>query len=288
MKQLWMITILLLLCSGCGYTNRLQSQSQSKPAPTSSQVKLNAVSGAVPLNHAGTPDLSSGKEKDLRAPHALSLADLHHKYRSFFIFNGPSDKRQVALSFDDAPDANFTPQILNVLKHYGVKATFFIVGNRAEAHPDIVKRIVQEGHAIGNHSYNHPNLPKVTDNEFHFQVQHTSQIIQNITGYSPKLFRPPYGNVNGNQIEWLASQNYTIVNWNVDSLDWKSLNAEQVYSNVMGHTMPGSIVLQHGAGGTGEDLTGTVGALPKIIEKLQADGVKLVTIPELISVPVSK
>jgi peptidoglycan/xylan/chitin deacetylase (PgdA/CDA1 family) len=285
MKRLWILVILLLLCSGCGNTNRFQSQ--SKPTPPA-KIKLQATNTASPLPNKGTPDLANGKEKNMRTPHALTLADLHQKYHTFFIFNGPADKRQVALSFDDAPDVNFTPKILDVLKKYGVKATFFIIGNRAEAHPDLVNRIIQEGHAVGNHSYTHPNLPKITVDEFHNQVLRTEQIIKGIAGYSPKLFRPPYGNVNADQIEWLVSQGFTITNWNVDSLDWKGLNADQVYSNVMGHAMPGSIVLQHGAGGTGEDLTGTVKALPRMIEKFQADGIKLVTIPQLLSVPAAK
>jgi peptidoglycan/xylan/chitin deacetylase (PgdA/CDA1 family) len=201
------------------------------------------------------------------------------------LLSGSPSKREVALSFDDAPDDKFTPQVLDVLKREGVKATFFLVGNRAEAHPEIVRRMVNEGHVVGNHSYNHANLPKLSDADFRDQVIKTDNIIRSISGYVPKFIRPPYGNISEAQIQWLASQHKTIVNWNVDSLDWKGLNAEQVKTNILAQVHPGSIILQHGAGGTGEDLSGTVQALPGIIKKLRNDGVKLVTISELLDLP---
>ncbi|MBP1989115.1 polysaccharide deacetylase family protein [Paenibacillus eucommiae] len=281
MKKLWMLSLLLLLCSGCSGTNRFQPSIKPSPIITSNIRQQAAdTTSPVPTNH--TPDLASGKELDVRTPNALTLTDLRQKYRTYFIFNGPADKRQVALSFDDGPDDIYTPKILDVLNKYGVKATFFLIGNRAEAYPELVKRIAKEGHVIANHSYNHPNLPKITDAEFQDQVLRTVNILHQLVGYVPKLFRPPYGNINSEQIEWMASQQLFVVNWNVDSLDWKNLNADQVYANIMGDVQPGSIILQHSAGGTGEDLSGTVEALPRIIEKLQADGVKLVTIPELL------
>ena len=267
----------LSLVSGCAANNGPQTQNMQQ---------YGVPDQTTPRALTATPDLADGPEKDVREPHPMSLADLRSKYRSTFLLNGPAHKREVALTFDDAPDDNFTVKVLDMLKQEGVKATFFVVGNRIEAHPDIVKRMVDEGHAIGNHSYNHANLPKLTDEQFRWQVTRTDELIRNITGYVPVLFRPPYGNVSEEQIKWLASQRKKIVNWDVDSLDWKNLNADQVAANVLGHIHPGAIVLQHAAGGKGEDLTGTVNALPKIIRKLKADGVKLVTVPELLGLPV--
>lgn len=236
-------------------------------------------------SQSSTPDLADGSEQQIREPHPLSLADLRSKYPTTFLLDGPAAKREIALTFDDAPDDHFTPQILDVLKQEGVKATFFVVGNRVEAHPDIVQRIVQEGHILGNHSYSHANLPKLSDAEFREEITKTDELIRKFAGYTPTLVRPPYGNVSEAQIQWLASQHKKIIYWNVDSLDWKNLDAEQVRTNVLAHVHPGSIILQHAAGGTGEDLTGTVQALPAIIHKLREDGVKLVTIPELLSLP---
>src|SRR5690606_30613850 len=141
-----------------------------------------------------------------REPHPLTLSDLHRKYPSTFIFSGSPDKREVALSFDDAPDEVYTEQVLDVLKKYNVKATFFIVGNRAEAHPELVKRMVREGYGIGNHSYNHANLPKLSDANFRSQIIRTQQILKDLAGYAPQFVRPPYGNISEEQIKWLHSQ----------------------------------------------------------------------------------
>ncbi|NHN30612.1 polysaccharide deacetylase family protein [Paenibacillus sp. S3N08] len=288
-------SILLWTTGACGYKPPQQAgpspQSQQQPTTldgNSTSYESLSEGGppkALPSTPATspkpTPKLQEGKENQERENVPLTLADLHQKYRSTFLFNGPSDVRQAALTFDDVPDTVYTNQILDVLKQYGVKATFFVVGNRAEAHPEVVTRIMKEGHAIGNHSYSHPNLAKTDDDKFRDEVLRTEQILAGITGYTHKLFRPPYGNVTEPQILWLASQNYHIINWNVDSLDWKGLTAEQVTANVLGHVVPGAVILQHGAGGEGEDLTGTVQALPIIIEKLIASHIQLVTVPEI-------
>jgi peptidoglycan-N-acetylglucosamine deacetylase len=277
MKQGWLIACLLALCvsTGCTLTN-MQKSMQSESQKRSSPYK--------PKAQSSTPDLADGPERSVRSPTPVSLADLRSKYRTTFLLSGPAEIRQAALTFDDAPDANFTPKVLDALKKAGVKATFFVIGNRVEAHPDIVRRMVKEGHVLGNHSYDHANLPKLTDNEFRTQMAKTDRLIKKYTGYNPHLVRPPYGNINEDQIRWLSSQNKKIVNWNVDSLDWKGLSAEQVATNVLAHVQPGSIILQHAAGGTGEDLSGTINALPKIIKKLKEDGVKLVTVPELLGI----
>ncbi|WCR29631.1 polysaccharide deacetylase family protein [Paenibacillus thiaminolyticus] len=282
LRLLLFVLAMLSVLSGCA-----QNQAQQKPgsnpysssAPQPPQILQNSV-------RSSTPDLADGPEGNLREPHALSLADLRAKYPSTFILHGPGTKREIALSFDDAPDDNFTPKVLDVLKSEGVKATFFVVGNRIEKHPDIVKRIVEEGHILGNHSYNHANLPKLSDAEFRDQIMKTDQLIREHTGYTPNIVRPPYGNISENQIKWLASQKKKVTNWNVDSLDWKGLDAEEVKTNVLAHVSPGAIILQHSAGGTGQDLSGTVLALPDIIRTLKNDGVKLVTIPELLDLNV--
>lgn len=274
MRLIWVIPLLsLIICSGCG-----QYKSNQVP-PKPEEIKN------YDIQISRTPNLFDGAEGSVRAPHPLSLADLRAKYKSTFLLSGSRSKREVALTFDDAPDDRFTPQILDVLKKEGVKATFFVIGNRVEAHPEIIKRMADEGHVVGNHSYNHANLPKLSDADFRNQVTKTDDLVRSITGYKPMLIRPPYGNISEMQIQWLASQHKKIIFWNVDSLDWKGLNAEQVKTNILAHIHQGSIVLQHAAGGTGEDLSGTVHALPDIIKKLRSDGVKLVTIPELLDLP---
>lgn len=166
---------------------------------------------------------------------ALTLSQLVKKYPDLLLLKGPEASRQVALTFDDAPDKQYTPQVLNVLKQYNVRATFFILGSQAEQHPEIVKRIAREGHVIGNHSYNHKLFTKLSDESFKSQVLLTQASLKSLIGYSPRLIRPPFGEINENQLLWASMQGYRIVNWNVDSEDWKQLNREQVTNNILNH-----------------------------------------------------
>lgn len=214
----------------------------------------------------------------------LSLSQLIKKYPDTFRVRGPHIK-QVALTFDDVPDPRFTPKVLDVLKKEGVKATFFAVGTRSKKHPGLVARIKREGHAIGNHSYNHAQFNKLTLNEFRDQIERTNRILKSITGQEPRLIRPPYGEINEEQLRWARKNNYKIVNWNVDSLDWKGLSKDQVKENILSATGPGAIILQHAGGGVGSELQGTIEALPEVISELRSKGYTFVTLPEMLGVP---
>lgn len=211
----------------------------------------------------------------------LKLKDLRKKYPDTFKFQGPH-VQQIALTFDDVPDSRFTPKVLDQLKRQGVKATFFIVGHRAQKHPDLVRRIHAEGHIIGNHSYTHPQFKRRTVKQFEVEIKKTEKIIENIIGYRPKLIRPPYGEINEAQLKWAQKNGYCVVNWNVDSLDWKGLNKQQVKKNIMKGISPGAIVLQHAGGGTSSTLEGTVQAIPEIVQAIKKRGYKFVTLPELL------
>lgn len=220
------------------------------------------------------------KKPETSAP---SLGELRRKYSETFKFRGPEVK-QIALTFDDVPDPRFTPQVLAVLRKEGVKATFFVVGHRAKKFPDLVRQIHQGGHIIGNHSFSHPQFKKRSLKQFQNEIQRTENIIMNLIGYRPKLIRPPYGEINEEQVKWLKKNGYTIVNWNVDSLDWKGIGKEKVVKNVLQSAGPGSIILQHAGGGTTSDLSGTIEALPELIQTLRAKGYQFVTLPELLHV----
>lgn len=225
-------------------------------------------------NTTTTESVSAGTEP-------LSLGELRRKYSETFKFRGPEVK-QVALTFDDVPDPRFTPQVLDELKKQGVKATFFVVGSRAKKHPELLRRIHREGHIIGNHSFSHPLFKNRSVEQFQNEIQRTEKIIQRIIGYKPKLIRPPYGEINEAQVKWAKQHGYKIVNWNVDSLDWKGLDKETVTQNVLSAVVPGSIVLQHAGGGVGSTLEGSVEAIPEIIQSLRSKGYHFVTLPELL------
>ncbi|MGZ9585721.1 polysaccharide deacetylase family protein [Paenibacillus marinisediminis] len=270
-----MMMLLLVSVSGCAASSSGSSSSTAQDKGNVSMIKV---------YNAATPPLSGGNEATTRkVVKPLTLEQLRVKYKSNIAFEGPSYPKRAALTFDDVPDRNFTAQVLDVLKEYHVPATFFVVGNRAEKNPDMIQRLVNEGHVLGNHSYSHRNLPKESDAVFHEEVLKTQQAVERITGgYRMQYIRTPYGNINEEQLKWLVSQKLKVVNWNVDSLDWKGLNADQVEANIISHVKPGSIILQHGAGGVGEDLSGTVQALPRIIKQLQDQGYELVTVPVLL------
>ncbi len=257
---------------------------QAADSDKENRTKLQARSMTGGGTHV-TPSLLDGYEDVYREPHPLTLTDLKRKYPSTLIMSGVGDKRQVALTFDDAPDNVYTPRVLDVLKKEGVKATFFCVGNRIEAHPDVVRRMVAEGHVLGNHTYSHPNLPKLSDAKFREEIRKTDQLIMKYAGYAPSFVRPPYGNISEEQIKWLASQHRKVVNWNIDSLDWKGLTRDQVAVNVLSNIKPNAIILQHSGIGAGGNLDGTVEALPEIIGKLKKDKVKFVTVPGMIGIP---
>lgn len=220
-----------------------------------------------------------------RRSEELSLAELRAKYPKLFYLRGNPAKREIALTFDDAPDPRFTPQILDILKANGIKATFFIVGSRAEKNPELVRRMVREGHAIGGHSYDHPDFTRLSPARFQNQVEKTSAILTRLAGYRPNLIRPPYGEIREGQLLWLGDQGYYTINWSADSLDWRNLKSGPVYANVMKSVGPGIIVLQHAGGGVGEELGGTIQALPRIIRELKARSYKLVTVPDLLELP---
>lgn len=245
----------------------------SKPRPSKKQ----APPSKAPTVPVQKTQASGGKK--------LTLSELRAKYPQSFKLNGASKEKKIALTFDDGPDLRFTPQVLDVLKQYGVKATFFLVGRNAAKHPEIVKRIVKEGHVVGNHSYNHPLFTKLTVEQVAQEIDQTSDLLLKLAGYRPKLVRPPYGAIDEEQLLWAQHSHLIVVNWNVDSLDWKSLKEEQVSRNILGHTKAGAIVLQHSAGASSQDLSGTVKALPGIIEKLRGEGYDLVTVPELLKIP---
>ncbi|WP_256759831.1 polysaccharide deacetylase family protein [Cohnella sp. WQ 127256] len=216
----------------------------------------------------------------------ISWTELERRFEGAFVLSASSQgTRKVALTFDDVPDPRFTPQVLNVLKKKGVAATFFVVGTRSMKHPDLVRRIKKEGHNLGNHSYSHPDFSKMSLSQVQDQIGRAEKIIEGIVGFKPRLVRPPYGEIMPKQLEWAKKQGYTVVNWNVDSSDWRQLSADQVFRNVTRSVRPGSVVLMHAGGGVGQSLSGTVKALPRIIDWLRAHDYEPVTLTELLDIP---
>jgi peptidoglycan/xylan/chitin deacetylase (PgdA/CDA1 family) len=184
----------------------------------------------------------------------------------------------VAMTFDDGPSAENTPRLLDMLKERDIKATFFMIGENAARYPDIVRRVAAEGHEIGNHSWSHPLLAKMTDAEVREQLQKTQDAISQAGGGVPRLLRPPYGGFTERQRRWAnAVFGFKIVFWSVDPLDWKIRNTAHVESEIIKQTKPGAIILAHDIHKTSVD------AMPVTLDTLLSEGFKFVTVSQLIA-----
>lgn len=229
-----------------------------------------------------------GSESTGRETNLVSNSILQHEFPNIVVLRGSIDDNKVALTFDDGPDIRFTPQVIDTLNQYQVNATFFLMGARAAEHNGIVRRIQAEGHAIGNHTYWHPNLTEESLDRVQWEVSQTEEALMQILGFRPKLFRPPYGALNREIVELVGEMGYTVVLWNVDSLDWKQMGADVISDTVLGNAISDSIILMHDGGDWTMDLSGTVNALHDIIPQLQQAGMEFVTIPELINMSESE
>nr|WP_243455086.1 polysaccharide deacetylase family protein [Meiothermus sp. CFH 77666] len=187
------------------------------------------------------------------------------------------EEKLVALTFDDGPWPD-TPAVLEVLRQYGAKATFFWVGLHLQKRPEIAQQVVAEGHAIGNHTWSHRNTP-MTPEEAGEEIERTAALIRHTTGLSTTLFRPPGGRLHNGLADYALQQGYTVVQWSVLSKDTEPLEALSIADNVLQGVQPGSIVLLHDGGG---DRSKTVEALHTILPALQAQGYRFVTVPELL------
>ena len=192
------------------------------------------------------------------------------------IYRVASDKKQVAISFDAAWGNEETAQLLDILDKYHVKATFFLVGDWVEKYPDDVKTIAQKGHDIGNHSDTHPHMPQLTQDCAQAEVAACNVKIKALTGKTPTLFRPPYGDYDNMVVDTVKKLGMYCVQWDVDSLDWKDPTPEQMCKTVLDKVCDGSIVLMHNGA------KNTPAALASIIEGIQAKGFEIVLIKDLI------
>lgn len=181
-------------------------------------------------------------------------------------------KKYVALTFDDGPHKTVTPRILKTLKKHNAKATFYMLGNSANAAPAIAKSVVQQGHEIGNHSYGHENLSKMTATQALSNIERSNALIKKATGVEPLTIRPPYGARN-HGLEQQLSQ--PTVLWSVDTLDWKTRNAAATLQVVKQKLHPGAIILMHDIHST------TADALDSILTYLDNKGYTCVTISQL-------
>lgn len=185
------------------------------------------------------------------------------------------NKPMIAITFDDGPSAN-TERVLDIFKKNGAKATFFVLGNRIEGNEDIMKRMTDEGHNIGSHSWDHSDLSKLSKKDVKNQIVSTKKAIKNACGYNSKLLRPPYGAWNDNVKTVAKNQGISIINWNVDTLDWQTKKKKKIANLIIKEARDGCIILCH-------DLyDSTVDAIEIAIPKLIKEGYQIVTVTDLL------
>jgi peptidoglycan-N-acetylglucosamine deacetylase len=195
----------------------------------------------------------------------------------------PADSKKVALTFDDGPSDPYTGQILDLLRERKVKATFFVCGQNVERHPNLARRIVAEGHTIGNHTYSHPFLYLLGRKAMAEEIDRAQLAIEKATGVRPKLFRPPYG------IRWfglfplLRERGLRLIMWSGTGFDWKN-GRDEIVASAVKALEPGAIILLHDGHGvrTGNqvDRSSTWAALPGILDAAKSRGLDLGQIAE--------
>ena len=204
---------------------------------------------------------------------------------TFYHVNVPD--KVVALTFDDGPSPKWTPLILEELEKAHVKATFFVLGEHVHKYPDIARRIVNEGHEIGNHSYTHRGLLLYKMSDIEKEIQDCEKIIKEATGITTRYFRPPKALLSEAEKEKINSLGYSVILWSLNSKDWVIFDDKYIFKYIVRNISPGDIILFHDSGGVfsvdGGDRHETVKTIPQLVKRLREQGYEFVTITELLA-----
>jgi peptidoglycan-N-acetylglucosamine deacetylase len=208
------------------------------------------------------------------------------KYRGIYYIEGLHHTKRIALTFDDGPSRH-TSDLLAVLDRHGVKATFFLVGQRVEEYPAIARAVLAAGHTVANHSYSHVSLAYLSEGDFwDGEVGKTQEVLNTVLGVKPSFFRPPFGSLRDPGVEMLASRGLKVIIWSVDTKDWflarsPDTAAAAIERTVLEYVHDEAIVLMHDGGAPADK---TVEAVDRLIPQLKARGYRFVTIDALIQV----
>jgi len=202
-----------------------------------------------------------------------------HAARIVYSFAGGTERPRIALTFDDGPHPRYTPEILDILKEYGVNATFFSVGSNAENYPALIKRIREEGHELGNHTHNHFHVAKLSRDQLCADIESCQRVLERIGNVKIRLFRPPEGVCSEDVKSYCEQMGMTIVLWSVDTRDWAHTPVWEICENVRKNVKDGSIILMHDFIGKNSP---TPIALRRILPMLQELGYEFVTVSALL------
>ncbi|WP_239619071.1 polysaccharide deacetylase family protein [Cohnella mopanensis] len=190
-------------------------------------------------------------------------------------------RKEIAITFDDGPNADYTPAILTMLSEVSGKATFYMIGEQIEANPDVVRAVDKEGHEIGNHTYSHPYLTRISPNECRQELKRTDTLIRKLTGKRPLTFRPPYLDYNEEVIAISKGEGYQMIGaLNTETRDWEQPGADYILDKSLAHIGQGNILLFHDGYG---DRSQTLQAFGRLLGILDERGYRLVTVSEMLA-----
>ncbi|WP_296645234.1 polysaccharide deacetylase family protein [Romboutsia sp. 13368] len=224
------------------------------------------------------------KYNEDRGLETLSVSnDIMNDYEDIIIKHGNYDEKIIALTFDDGPDKDFTPQVLDILKKNDIRATFFVVGENVGWNPEILKREYEEGHEIGNHTFTHINVSKRKYEDIYKEINDTQQAVKKVIGEEPTLFRPPYRAISKDMCNIIKQKDMNIILWsNLDPRDWSNPGVSYIVDTITSKVQNGTIILLHDYNNLRNERSQTIQALEIVIPKLKEMGYKFVTVSELI------
>jgi len=267
---------LLLLTSGavislpsCG-SKKSKKTAKKTTKPTPKKARVNPTSPKKQYRPPAYVDRGL-KNPSINLPSSFAGKTVTHR-------SGPSSQPYVAMTFDDGPHPQNTPRLLNMLRDRNIKATFYVIGGNVDRHPHIVRRIVAEGHEIGNHTYTHRKLTSLGAGDVRTEMSKTQAAIVRAAGVKPRTMRPPYGALRVDQRNTIFSEfGYPTIMWSVDPQDWKRPGPSVVCSRILANSGNGSIILAH-------DLhKPTVDAMPRTFDGLLGKGFKFITVSQMLA-----
>ena len=247
------------------------------PAPAAQPKPPAASQETAQQKKPEAPPAKKTEEERPAAPAKETMASL--KPEAWPIVGTATSAKVVAITFDHSWGNSFTPSILDTLKENNLKVTFFLMGPWAAQYPDVVKRIVADGHEIASHGYRHENYGEKTEAWIREDLNKSSAQIKAASGVTPRLFRPPNGHYSAQSLRITHELGYQSILWNVDSIDWMNPGRDVIISRVMKGLKPGAIVLLHAS----DTPKQTAEALPILLDKVKAEGYRVVTVGELLS-----
>lgn len=229
----------------------------------------------------GTSDRITGEAWKAMLTWRENAEKLTKKNEGLLYINGPTSKKAVALTFDDGPDADITPQVLQILKEHQITATFFFKGNQVLRYKSLVQKVYDQGCLVESHAYSHQELSKMNRSDIDPELTVTDQAIKKVIDRKPGLIRPPFGEVNSEVLAAAKANQEAVILWSIDTLDWSQQDPEHIVDNVLKNVRAGDIILLHSR----EGQESTVRALPNIIKGLREQGFEMVDVASLIGIP---